>query len=62
MEHFKASMLELIVQTSTNLPPDVRAAMAEAATRETRETQAGSAMEVIATNIDMASDCSGAIC
>jgi fumarate hydratase class I len=62
MEYFKASMLSLIVQTSTNLPPDVRAAMASAAASETPGTQAGSAMEVIATNIDMASDCSGAIC
>jgi fumarate hydratase, class I len=62
MEHFKSSMLELIVQTSTNLPPDVRAAMAEAAAKETSGTQASSAMDIIATNIDMATDCSGAIC
>jgi len=27
MQFFKESMLELIIQTSTNLPPDVRQAM-----------------------------------
>ena len=28
MDEFRASILELITQTSTNLPPDVRRAMA----------------------------------
>ena len=31
MEFLAASLLELITQTSTNLPPDVRAAMSLAA-------------------------------
>ena len=30
MQFLKNSLLELITQTSTNLPPDVRAAMAKA--------------------------------
>lgn len=62
MEHFKSSMLELIVQTSTNLPPDVRAAMAAAMAQETPGSQASSALNIIATNIDMANDCAGPIC
>jgi fumarate hydratase class I len=62
MEHFKSSMLELIIQTSTNLPPDVRAAMAAAMAEETPGSQATSALNVIATNIDMASEGEGAIC
>jgi len=62
MEHFKSSMLQLIVQTSTNLPPDVRAAMAVAMAKETADSQATTALNVIATNIDMANDCAGPIC
>jgi len=62
MEHFKSSMLALIVQTSTNLPPDVRAAMAAAMEHETPGSRSSSALDVIATNIDMASSCEGPIC
>ncbi|NWG14666.1 MAG: fumarate hydratase [Acidobacteria bacterium] len=62
MRQFKSSIYDLIVQTSTNLPPDVRAAMASALERETPGTQASSALEVIATNIDMAASCEGPIC
>ena len=39
MEFLFNSLLDLITQTSTNLPPDVRAAMAEALKRETPGTQ-----------------------
>ena len=38
MEFFRESMLELITQTSTNLPPDVRAAMGLAVKNETPNT------------------------
>ena len=62
MEHFKSSMLDLIIQTSTNLPADVRAAMSEAMAKETAGNQSSSALDVIATNIDMATQDSGAIC
>jgi fumarate hydratase class I len=62
MEKFKSSILELIIQTSTNLPPDVRAAMAFATTREIPGSQASSAFNVIATNIDMAYTDQGPIC
>ena len=62
MQSFKGSMIELITQTSTNLPPDVRRAMAEAVGAEEPASRAGTALAVIATNIDMASDCEGPIC
>ena len=62
MQSFKGSMIELITQTSTNLPPDVRRAMAEAVGAEESSSRAGTALAVIATNIDMASDCEGPIC
>jgi len=62
MEQFKSSMLELIVQTSTNLPPDVRSAMAAAMETESPGNRASSALDVIATNIDMATSCEGPIC
>jgi fumarate hydratase, class I len=62
MQSFKESMIELITQTSTNLPPDVRNAMAEAMAAETPATSASTALSVIATNIDMACNDEGPIC
>ncbi len=55
-------MLELIVKTSTDLPPDVRAAMRAAQEQEPPDTRAGQAMSIIAVNIDQAADDEGAIC
>jgi tartrate dehydratase alpha subunit/fumarate hydratase class I-like protein len=46
MEMFKSSMLDLIVQTSTNLPPDVRAAMVSAMKAEEADSSAGSARKI----------------
>src|SRR6202008_461196 len=62
MQSFKDSLIKLITQTSTNLPPDVRKAMAEALGAEDPSSRAGTALSVIATNIDMASDNEGPIC
>jgi fumarate hydratase class I len=62
MEFLKNSLLELITQTSTNLPPDVRAAMAQANGIETPNTQAAQALAIIAGNIDMAQEGEGPIC
>src|SRR5882724_12962186 len=62
MEFLAASLLELITQTSTNLPPDVRAAMSIAANTETAGTQSSQALDIILSNIDMAADDSGPIC
>ncbi|HYI91933.1 MAG TPA: FumA C-terminus/TtdB family hydratase beta subunit [Bryobacteraceae bacterium] len=62
MQFLENSLLELITQTSTNLPPDVRAAMAAAMKQEQPATQAAQAMSIIATNIDMAQEDEGPIC
>ena len=62
MQFFRGSMLELIIQTSTNLPPDVRQAMAWALKTEKPATQAGQALAIIGQNIDMAYDDEGPIC
>ncbi len=62
MEFFRASMLELIIETSTNLPPDVRAAMSWALETEKPATQSSQALNIIAQNIDMAADDEGPIC
>jgi fumarate hydratase class I len=62
MEFLASSLLELIVQTSTNLPPDVRAAMNLAASTETPATQSSQALDIILQNVDMAHGGEGAIC
>jgi fumarate hydratase, class I len=62
MQFLESSLLELITQTSTNLPPDVRAAMSVATRQEQPGTQASQAMNIIATNIDMAQEDEGPIC
>jgi len=59
---FFDSVLALIVRTSTDLPPDVRAAMKVAMTDEPAGTQSAQALSIIAQNIDQAADCEGAIC
>src|SRR5919204_3263575 len=59
---FFDSVLSLIVRTSTDLPPDVRAAMKVAMTEESPGTQSAQALSIIAQNIDQAADCEGAIC
>ena len=59
---FVDSVLALIIRTSTDLPPDVRAAMKAAMTVESAGTQSAQALSIIAQNIDQASDCEGAIC
>ena len=62
MEFLATSLLELITQTSTNLPPDVRAAMSLAAGGETPGTQSSQALDIILSNIDMAQEDEGPIC
>lgn len=62
MQFLQNSLVELITQTSTNLPPDVRAAMAATGLAEKPDTQASQALNIIFSNIDMAADDSGAIC
>ncbi|MBZ5699468.1 MAG: fumarate hydratase [Acidobacteriia bacterium] len=62
MEFLAGSLLELITQTSTNLPPDVRAAMSNAANIETPGTQSSQALDIVLSNVDMASDVEAPIC
>ena len=59
---FLDSMVQLITKTSTDLPPDVRAAMGLAVRREEPATRAGQALTIIAQNIDQAESCEGPIC
>jgi fumarate hydratase class I len=59
---FFDSMVSLIVRTSTDLPPDVRAAMAMARAQEPAATQSSQALAIIAQNIDLAAKDEGAIC
>src|SRR5271170_563859 len=62
MQFLHESLVELITQTSTNLPPDVRHAMGIAIAGETPGTQASQALSIIASNIDMAAVDAGPIC
>src|SRR6185369_5239175 len=62
MQFLQESLVELITQTATNLPPDVRDAMGIAIAAETPDTQASQALGIIATNIDMAAEDVGPIC
>src|ERR1041384_8315321 len=62
MQFLQESLIELITQTSTNLPPDVREAMGMAIQNEQPGTQSSQALSIIATNIDMAVQDEGPIC
>lgn len=62
MNQFRDSMLQLVIQTSVNLPADVRRAVAEAYAREAAGSRPAQAFEIICQNIDMAVDREGAIC
>jgi fumarate hydratase class I len=59
---FRDSMVELITRTSTDLPPDVRAAMRSALAGEAPQTRGGQALTIIAQNVDQAAACEGPIC
>ncbi|MEP7116262.1 MAG: FumA C-terminus/TtdB family hydratase beta subunit [Acidobacteriota bacterium] len=58
---FFDSVVALIIKTSTDLPPDVRAAMRVATDRES-EPRAAQALAIIGQNIDQAVEVEGAIC
>ncbi len=59
---FEQSLYNLIVQTSTNLPSDIRRLIASAQTRETPKTRSALALATIALNIDMACESERPIC
>ena len=59
---FFDSVVSLIVRTSTDLPPDVRAAMKAATSYEPDGTRSAQALAIIAQNVDLAAEEEGAIC
>src|SRR5262245_1500779 len=59
---FFDSVLQLIVRTSTDLPPDVRAAMKGAVGAEPAGTRAAQALNISAQNMDAAVAQEAAIC
>jgi fumarate hydratase class I len=59
---FTDSLYQLIVQTSTNLPSDIRRLIALANRQETPNTNSALALATIALNIDMACDSERPIC
>ncbi|MFS0723216.1 fumarate hydratase [Paenibacillus sp. 1P07SE] len=62
MQHFEQSVYDLIVETSTNLPGDVRRAIRAAREAEDRATRAGLSLLTIANNIEMAETKVSPIC
>lgn len=56
MEKLQESMYQLIVETSTNLPKDVRRAIQQAKERENVGTRSAMALGTITNNIKMADD------
>jgi fumarate hydratase class I len=62
MKNFKESILKLVTETSTNLPPDVRDAINKARGLEVKDSQSAYALETIAINIDMACNDVAPIC
>ncbi|GJM74289.1 hypothetical protein HMSSN036_65050 [Paenibacillus macerans] len=62
MRQFEESVYQLIVETSTNLPGDVRRAINLGRSMENRATRAGLAMSTIARNIKMAEEQVSPIC
>lgn len=62
MKHFKQSIYNLIVDTSSNLPPDVRRALSRAMNVEIPATRSALALQTIAINVDMAANGAVPIC
>lgn len=62
LSEFAQSMYKLIVETSTNLPADVRRAIRAAKEAEDRATRAGLSLSTIAHNIGMAEENVSPIC
>src|SRR5580692_5056011 len=56
------SLLQLITETATNLPSDVRRAIKRASEREISGTQSRQALSIIKLNVDMAKENVSPIC
>ncbi|MGN1400338.1 MAG: fumarate hydratase [Bacillus sp. (in: firmicutes)] len=61
-EKFRESMYQLIVETSTNLPKDVRRAIKQAKLKEVAGTRSAMSLQTISQNIHMADDNISPIC
>lgn len=62
MQHFEESIYQLIVETSTNLPADVREAIYAAKLRENEGTRSAIALSTITENIEMAEERVSPLC
>ncbi|RDI42217.1 fumarate hydratase [Falsibacillus pallidus] len=62
LEKLKESMYQLVVETSTNLPKDVRRAIQKAKHRENEGTRAAMSLATITNNIQMADENVSPIC
>nr|NNM90882.1 fumarate hydratase [Bacilli bacterium] len=62
MESFYQSMVNLIIDTSTNLPPDARRALARAKMQEEAGSRASLALDTIIDNVVTAEEEQGPIC
>jgi fumarate hydratase class I len=62
LKGFRKSIYELLVETSTNLPCDVRSALQKAIEGELPNSQSSFALQTIALNIDMACESKSPIC
>jgi len=62
MEQLGESLLQLITETATNLPSDVRKALKRGKAKENPATQSGQALTIISLNVDMAKENVSPIC
>jgi len=62
MQCLNDSLLQLITETATNLPTDVRRVLSKAGRKENSNTQAGQALQIIRLNVDMAKESVAPIC
>ncbi|HLI49363.1 MAG TPA: fumarate hydratase [Chthonomonas sp.] len=62
MEQLQQSLLELITQTATNMPADVRRALKRVLQMEDKHNRSGQALQIIGLNIDMACEREQPIC
>lgn len=62
MEQLGESLLQLITETATNMPADVRRTLKKAGRNEDVKTRSGQALQIIDLNIDMAKDNVSPIC
>lgn len=62
MDQLNVSLLELITETATNLPADVRRVLLKAGVHEDRNSRAGQSLHIIKLNVDKAKENVSPIC